>query len=308
MMAEEDYGLLKARLSSLGFGIQDFSVFSGIKKEAVWMWRKEGRKVPEYIHVMLELMEHVKELPKKLPIPRSTNYGDLKDDIVKAGGTFEKFWDLTKIKKSTFFSWGSREVPGYAYTFLWLLQETGAFHNGNSMSPKGLYLVKKLYMEKHKLTNDKVKEIIDLFASNTPREKAANKAKVDSIVVANFYHALRVMLAELFGVFTLDADDKVMKMPLKANGFLIIKKEDGLLTAISAGDIDTGNYKKDYSDEIMDFANELSESMSDYAHFAPDTFELRLKEQVCRYHYHKKEIYSKLLESLEASPLELKWQ
>jgi hypothetical protein len=307
-MAEKDYRLLKKRLDSLGMGIQDFSVFSGIKKETIWMWRIEGRKVPQYIQAMLELMEHTSELPRKLPIERSTEYADLKQAILDAGGTPESFWGLSRIKKSTYYSWGRRKVPEYAYTFLWLLQETGAFHNGDTKGAKGLYLVKKFYIEKRRLSNEKVKEIIELFASNVSRKKAARKAKINPITMANFYQQLRIRLSELFGIYSLDENDKVMKMPLKTNTFLVIKKEDGLLTVAPAGDIDTSNFKKDYGDDIMDFANELSEYISDYRNYHPETFEQRLREQACRYHYDKKEINERLLESLENTPLQLEWQ
>jgi hypothetical protein len=305
-MSISDYDIFKQRLSLLGISIGHFSSFSSIDQTTIWSWRNEGRKVPDYVFTFLDMMEKLSSIPKKAPLKVEPSYSTFIAAMQQAGYTNMSFSDASKIKKVTLTSWSrvGRKVPGYAYTALWLLQET--LSKKSVPSEAVLYRAKKHHITQKTISNKSIKLLLASFIENTSSKDAAEALNIHPITSSLFYHAFRERLNTLMPSLSLiEEADKVARIPLKNNTFVVGRKAGYFISFFS--DIEISKKNKDESDEMLDFFDYIMDEMLEYSHFCSEAFLSRLREKTVRYNLGD-DVYSVLLSEIEKEPLVLKWQ
>jgi len=119
-----NYPLFKTFLDrELKMSVKEFSVFSKIGTQTIWMWNQPNRRVPPYVFKMLELMISAEKLPETIPWRVTGENKDFLAVFPIVGFSVATFSELSQLKYPTIRSWSQRKVPGYAFVMLWLVDK-----------------------------------------------------------------------------------------------------------------------------------------------------------------------------------------
>jgi hypothetical protein len=252
-------------------------------------------------------MDKLSHVPKKAPLKISQSSDVFLKAMHASGYSNQTFCAASKIKKVTLTSWSrvDRKVPGYAFTALWLLQQT-LLEDKKNHEPL-LYVVRNRHISKKILSTKKVESLLTYFVKSTTVEATAKSLDIHPITASLFYQAFRERLNTFLPSADIEEGDMLSRMPVKNNSFTIVRKRNGTFSISILNEV-IDKELKDQSNEMLDFFDYMMDEVLEYSHFCSDGFFARAKEKTVRFNLLKEDIYTLLLESIKEEPLVLQWQ